>query len=66
LTIFTRCGYTSDVINAINYVVTNRSRLHLGVINLSLGHPIDEPAATDPLVQAVENAVKAGIVLVVC
>jgi serine protease AprX len=58
-------GYTSDVITAINFVVQNRSRLHLGVINLSLGHPIYEPAATDPLVQAVENAVAAGIVVVV-
>ncbi len=58
-------GYTSDVINAINYVVANRSRLHLGVINLSLGHPIYESAATDPLVQAVENAVAQGIVVVV-
>ena len=58
-------GYTSDVINAINFVVQNRSRLHLGVINLSLGHPIYEPAASDPLVQAVENAVQAGIVVVV-
>src|SRR5918911_1706582 len=44
-------GYTSDVINAINYVVQNRSALKVGVINLSLGHPIYEPAATDPLVQ---------------
>lgn len=58
-------GYTSDVINAINFVVQNQSRLHLGVINLSLGHPIYEPAASDPLVQAVENAIAAGIVVVV-
>jgi serine protease AprX len=58
-------GYTSDVIDAINYVVANRSRLHLRVINLSLGHPIYEPAATDPLVQAVENAIANGIVVVV-
>jgi subtilisin family serine protease len=30
----------------------------------SLGHPILEPAATDPLVQAVEAAVRAGLVVV--
>jgi serine protease AprX len=58
-------GYTSDVIDAINYVVVNRSRLHLAVINLSLGHPIYESASTDPLVQAVENAIANGIVVVV-
>ena len=34
------------------------------MLNLSLGHPIYEPAATDPLVQAVERAVAAGIVVV--
>ena len=58
-------GYTSDVINAINYVVRNKKTLGLGVINLSLGHPIYEPAAFDPLVQAVEAAVREGIVVVV-
>src|SRR4029079_13597952 len=34
------------------------------VINLSLGHPILEPAATDPLVRAVEAAIRRGIVVV--
>ena len=37
----------------------------IDVINLSLGHPIYEEAATDPLVQAVEQAVASGIVVVV-
>ncbi len=58
-------GYTSDVIAAINFAVANKSQLHIDVINLSLGHPIYEPAATDPLVQAVERATAAGIVVVV-
>jgi serine protease AprX len=31
---------------------------------LSLGHPILEPSASDPLVQAVEAASRAGIVVV--
>ena len=57
-------GYTSNVIAAINWVVANKSKYHIDVINLSLGHPVYEPAATDPLVQAVENAVAAGIVVV--
>jgi serine protease AprX len=34
------------------------------VINLSLGHPIYEPAAKDPLVRAVEAASRAGIIVV--
>ena len=35
------------------------------VINLSLGHPVTEPSATDPLCQAVARAVAAGITVVV-
>ena len=58
-------GYTSTVIDAIEFAIANKERLKIAVINLSLGHPIYEPAATDPLVQAVERAVDAGIVVVV-
>ena len=60
----TGAGYTSNVIDAIEFVTKHRSRLGVDIINLSLGHPILEPAATDPLVQAVEAAVRAGIVVV--
>ena len=58
-------GYTSDVIRAIAWVLENQGRAQVDVINLSLGHPILEPAENDPLVQAVEAAVRAGIVVVV-
>jgi serine protease AprX len=58
-------GRTSDVISAVEFVTANKVRLAVDIINLSLGHPIYEPAATDPLVQAVEAAVRAGIVVVV-
>lgn len=58
-------GKTSDVINALEFAVANKARFGIKVVNLSLGHPIWEPAKTDPLVQAVEAAVRAGIVVVV-
>jgi serine protease AprX len=58
-------GYTSDVIRAIDFAVANRASLGVDIINLSLGHPIYEPAASDPLVQAVEQATQAGVVVVV-
>jgi serine protease AprX len=58
-------GYTSDVIRAVDYAVANRAALGIDIINLSLGHPIYEPATSDPLVQAVERASQAGIVVVV-
>ncbi|HEY3043218.1 MAG TPA: S8 family serine peptidase, partial [Vicinamibacterales bacterium] len=57
-------GYTSDVIRAVDFAVANRAALGIQVINLSLGHPIFEPASSDPLVQAVERAVRAGVVVV--
>lgn len=59
------CGYTSDVIRALEFAVANKDRFNIRVVNLSLGHPIYESAATDPLVQAVERAVRAGLIVVV-
>ena len=61
----TGSGVTSDVITAIQFATVNRKALGIDIINLSLGHPILESAATDPLVQAVEAAVRAGITVVV-
>lgn len=57
-------GYTSDVIAGIDWAVDNRSRYGIRIINLSLGHPVVEPAAIDPLCRAVERAVAAGIVVI--
>jgi serine protease AprX len=58
-------GYTSHVIKAIEFAIANKTSLGIHVVNLSLGHVIYEPAASDPLVLAVESAVRAGIVVVV-
>jgi serine protease AprX len=62
-------GRASDVVRALEFIVANRQSSHpdafrVDIINLSLGHPVYEPADTDPLVRAVENAVRAGIVVV--
>ncbi len=57
-------GYTSDVIRAIDFAVANRAKYGIQIINLSLGHPIFEPAASDPLVQAVERASRAGVIVI--
>ena len=57
-------GSTSDVISAVEFATANKDRLGIDIINLSLGHPILESASTDPLVQAVEAAVRTGIVVV--
>src|SRR5262249_23723610 len=55
---------TSEVIAGINWVIANRSRYNIHVIKLSLGHPVTEPSATDPLCEAVSNAVQAGIIVI--
>ena len=57
-------GRTSDVLRAIQFAIDNKDALGIRVVNLSLGHPVYEPAASDPLVQAVESAVRAGLVVV--
>jgi serine protease AprX len=60
----TGVGYTSDVLAGIDWVIANRARYGIRVINLSLGHPVAESCSSDPLCLAVERAVKAGIVVV--
>ena len=57
-------GQTSDVVEAIDWTIENKARYNIRVLNVSLGHPAVEGAADDPLVQAVERAVRAGIVVV--
>jgi|HubBroStandDraft_6_1064221.scaffolds.fasta_scaffold73361_1 serine protease AprX len=55
----------SVVIAAIQQAVQLKSRYNVRVINLSLGRPIYEGCAHDPLCQAVEAAWKSGVVVVV-
>jgi len=57
-------GLTSDVIAGIDWVVAHKATYNIRVMNLSLGHPVMEPSATDPLCQAVARAAAAGIVVV--
>jgi serine protease AprX len=57
-------GYTSDVIAGIDWVINNRAKYNIRVLNLSLGHPVAESSLTDPLCEAVMRAANAGIVVV--
>jgi serine protease AprX len=58
-------GKESDVIQGIERAIQLKDQYNIRVINLSLGHPVSESSATDPLCKAVEAAWKAGIVVVV-
>jgi serine protease AprX len=55
----------STVIYAIDRAIALRRAYNIRVINLSLGRPIFESYKHDPLCRAVEQAWKAGIVVVV-
>ena len=58
-------GTDATVIAAIDTAIALAKTYNIRVINMSLGRPVFEPAALDPLCQAVEQAWKAGIVVVV-
>jgi serine protease AprX len=57
-------GFASDVIEAIDWAVDNRRAYNIRVINLSLGAPVTQPYRDDPICEAVERAVAAGVIVV--
>ena len=57
-------GLAADVIEAIDWAVTNRRRYNIRVINMSLGGAVRQGWRDDPICQAVERAHRAGIVVV--
>ena len=57
-------GRVSDVIAALDWCVANKARYNLRVVNLSLAASVVSSATTDPLCQAAERAVDAGLVVV--
>jgi serine protease AprX len=58
-------GMSSNVIEALDWAVENRKRFDIRVINLSLGAPVTQPYRDDPMCEAVERAVAAGMIVVV-
>ncbi|HEU5452236.1 MAG TPA: S8 family serine peptidase, partial [Terriglobales bacterium] len=61
----TGSGTDSAVINAIQTAINLKNQYNIRVINLSLGRGVYENYQQDPLDQAVEQAWKAGIFVVV-
>ncbi|MGE5245975.1 MAG: S8 family peptidase [Betaproteobacteria bacterium] len=57
-------GTVSSVIEAIDWAIAHRRDYNIQIINLSLGAPVLQPYRDDPLCEAVERAVHAGIVVV--
>src|SRR5215467_8194044 len=57
-------GTASSVIEAIDWAIDHRGAYNIRVINLSLGGPVLQPYRDDPVCEAVERAVRAGILVV--
>lgn len=58
-------GSDSTIIKGIEWCIANRKRLKLRILSMSLGGPAPGSLKDDPLSQAVEKAVRAGLVAVV-
>jgi len=58
-------AHAGDVIEALQWVVRNKDRYDVGVINISLNSAIADSYLRDPLAAAVEEAWFQGIVVVV-
>lgn len=58
-------GYDSTIIKGIECCIANRKRLNLRILSMSLGGTVNHPCVDDPLCQAVEKAVQAGLIVVI-
>ena len=58
-------GNTSDIVSAIQWVIETKDVYNTKVLNISLGSPATDPLHSDPLVHACNEAVNAGLTVVV-
>lgn len=58
-------GNTSDIVSAIDWVVKTKEQYNTKILNLSLGSPANNSINSDPLVRAVEAAIKSGLTVIV-
>jgi serine protease AprX len=57
-------GTVSGVLSALNWVLANRTRYNIRVVNMSLGTPAVTSYVNDPICIAVRQLVNAGVVVV--
>ena len=57
-------GHISDVIAALDYVVSHKDTFNIRVVNISVASGVYESYNTDPLTLAAKRAVEAGMVVV--
>lgn len=57
-------GTTSDILAALQWVIDNRKRYNIRVVNMSLGVPTDLSYGEDPLIKGANAAVAVGLTVV--
>lgn len=58
-------GNTARTIQAIQWVLSNKDKYNIKVVNISLGAPVEMSYKKNPLNQAIESAVQQGIIFVI-
>ena len=58
-------GFTSNVLEALQWAIDNKRAWNLKIVNISLGHGVMESEKDDPLCQAVKRATDAGLLVTV-
>ncbi|MDQ3819755.1 MAG: S8 family serine peptidase, partial [Acidobacteriota bacterium] len=57
-------GSTSALLQALDWILTNRTVYNIRVVNMSLGAPAVDSYRNDPVCKAVRNLVDSGVVVV--
>lgn len=60
-----RIGSMQQAIDGLRWVIAHKDELNIGVVNISLGETATQSYKNDPWCQAVEDATKAGLTVVV-
>jgi len=58
-------GDTSAVVSALQWIIDTKDDYNTKIVNISLGSPATNSYKSDPLVNAVDEAIKAGLTVVV-
>ncbi len=58
-------GRFSDIIKGIQWIIKNKDKYNIKVLNMSLGGPVFASYKDDPICQAVEKVLEAGIIPVI-
>lgn len=58
-------GSTSNIIEAISYIIETKNKYNTRILNLSIGTPATIPCKNDPLCKVVDKAIKAGLIVIV-